>query len=101
MTEQTTAAPAPDDAVTAALPPLPQDLADDGYDWMDMLDGAWWPLAGFMGRMIGDWPYVCVALHTDRDNGRYGLAVYKEGTVTATGYADEKARNAAALTYCA
>ncbi|MFG3287304.1 hypothetical protein ACGF3G_00580 [Streptomyces sp. NPDC048179] len=100
MTEQTTAAPAPDDAVTAALPPLPP-LADEGYGWMESLTGTgWYPLVGFLGRMIGDWPHVCVAFHTDRENGRYGLAVYSEGTVTVDGYADEADRTKAAEAYC-
>ncbi|MFE5037072.1 hypothetical protein [Streptomyces sp. NPDC056683] len=100
MTEQTTAAPAPDDAVTAALPPMPP-LANEGGSWMVSLTGTgWYPVASFLGRMIGDWPLVCVAFHTDRQNDRYGLAVYAEGMVTVTGYADEADRTAAAEAYC-
>jgi hypothetical protein len=99
MNEQTATTPAPDAAVTAGLPTMPP-LADEGYGWMESLTGSgWYPLVGFQGRMIGDWPYVIVAFHTDRQNDRYGLAAYVEGTVTVTGYADEDARNKAAEAY--
>jgi hypothetical protein len=100
MTEQTATTPAPDAAVTASLPPMPP-LADEGYGWMESLTGTgWYPLIGFLGRMIGNWPLVCVAFFTDRKNDRYGLAVYSEGTVTVTGYADESDRATAAEAYC-
>jgi hypothetical protein len=98
MTEQTATAPTPDAAVTAALPPVPQpETCDDGYDWMEQLNGPWWPLVSFAGRLAGDWPYVCVAHYTDRESGHYGLAVWDEGTVTVTGYGSGADRSAATV----
>lgn len=99
MAEQFT--PAPDATVTAALPALPSGPIDGGHDWMDLLSQRdWFPLAGLGGRMIGDWPLVVVAFHTDRQSDRYGIAVYSEGTVSVGGYTSEEARNDAAELYC-
>lgn len=100
MTEQTITVPEPDATITAALPPVPQpDTCDDGYDWMEQLVSPWWPLSGFMGDMIGDWPDVCVALYTDRAGDEYGIAVWDSGTVTVYGYADEARRMEAVRAY--
>lgn len=100
MPQQTPTIPYPDENVTAALPPLPPaEGCDDGYDWMELLGGPWWPLAGFMGRMVGDWPYVCVALYTDRQQDVYGLAVWDRGRVSVSGYAVERDRTAAVLAH--
>lgn len=96
MTEQTLTLPAPDTTVTATLPPVPQpDTCHDGYEWMEQLAAPWWPVIGFMGALIGDWPYVCVAMYTDRAGDEYGIAVWDHGVVTVYGYAVEETRQAA------
>jgi hypothetical protein len=87
---------APDLAVTAALPPVPQpETCNNGHDWMEQLGTAWLVLTGYKnGRLIGDWPLVVVACHQDVDNGRYGIAVWSEGSVEVRGYTTAAARNA-------
>lgn len=39
-----------------------------------------------MPPRAGNWPYVCVAHHTDREHGRYGIAVWSGGSVEVRGY---------------
>ncbi|WP_333746218.1 hypothetical protein [Streptomyces sp. IBSBF 2950] len=103
MTEQTTPTPYVPDAdevITASLPRVPGAKGcDDGYDWMERLEGPWWPLAEFLGRMAGDWPDVVVAHYTDRRQECYGIAVWAEGEVSVRGYDSEEDRTAATLPY--
>jgi hypothetical protein len=46
--------------------------------------------------MLGEWPYVCVAICQATDEHGtdvYGVAVWESGDVTARGYTDRLARN--------
>jgi len=83
------------------LPPVPPAGYGDGYDWMESLFRTpWRPVGGTATHLYGDWPYVIVAYAnvaaTDDDDilmaPVYGLAVYQEGTVTATAFASRQAR---------
>ncbi|MFI5814933.1 hypothetical protein ACIA7S_28740 [Streptomyces sp. NPDC051643] len=100
MRGQTIALPETDTTVTAVLPPVPQpETCASGHDWIEQLASPWWPVIGFMGALIGDWPYQCVAMYTDRASDEYGIAVWDEGAVTVYGYAVEEQRQNALKAY--
>jgi hypothetical protein len=87
---------------TDILPDLPEpDLSGDGCDWIEALRGTGWrEIAGHPdGRLLGDWPYQVVALHSDPQRELYGLAVYTEGDVHVQGFRDRAARDKATEDY--
>lgn len=89
------------EAATALLPDLPNTGdCDNGYDWIELLAGTGWrEIAGIGDRLVGDWPYQVVAVHTDAEMGVFGLAVYTEGDVSVEAFTDRWDRHKAITWY--
>jgi hypothetical protein len=64
------------------FPPLPDPSAvDDGYAWMEAVKPLLWDiLPSWRGELLGDWPFVVVAVYLVREEGVYGgIALWLEG----------------------
>ncbi|MEY9839420.1 hypothetical protein [Streptacidiphilus sp. EB103A] len=85
------------------LPPVPDTSADEcGDDWIDRLPGTGWTEIALLSDVhVGLWPFEVVALHTDAERDRYGLAVYRmhDASVEVRAFPDARARNTALLAY--